>query len=83
MLPIAESGRRGLRTTIWGQVRPGTGRRQYQLQRLVRGRWANVGGRARTDVRGSYKRVVRSPVGVRFRVVWLETKTSSRPIVIR
>ena len=83
MLPIAESGRRGLRTTIWGQVRPGKGRREYQLQRLVRGRWADVGGRALTDVQGSYKRVVRSPVGARFRVVWLDTKTSSRPIVIR
>jgi hypothetical protein len=64
-------------------VRPGKGRREYQLQRLVRGRWADVGGRALTDVQGSYKRVVRSPVGARFRVVWLDTKTSSRPIVIR
>ena len=58
----------GCATTIWGQVRPGKGRREYQLQRLVRGRWANVGGRALTDVRGSYKRVVRSPVGARFRI---------------
>ena len=83
MLPIAQSGRRGLRTTIWGQVRPGAGRREYQLQRLFRGRWAQVGRPARTDVRGSYKRVVRSPAGTRFRIVWLDTMTSSRPIVVR
>jgi hypothetical protein len=83
MLPIAQSGRRGLRSTIWGQVRPGSGRREYQLQRLFRGRWAQVGRAARTDVRGSYKRVVRSPAGARFRIVWLDTMTSSRPIVVR
>jgi hypothetical protein len=83
MLPIAQSGRRGLRTTIWGQVRPGAGRREYQLQRLTGGRWAHVGRPALTDVRGAYKRVVRSPAGKRFRVVWLDTMTSSRPIVVR
>jgi len=83
MLPIAQSGRRGLRSTIWGQVRPGAGRREYQLQRLVRGRWAQVGRPARTDGRGSYKRVVRAPAGTRFRIVWLDTMSSSRPIVVR
>jgi hypothetical protein len=31
MLPITQAGRRGLRTTIWGQVRPGSGRRPYRL----------------------------------------------------
>jgi hypothetical protein len=83
MLPIAQSGRRGLRTTIWGQVRPGAGRREYQLQRLADGRWARVGGPALTDVRGSYKRVARAAAGTRFRILWLDTMTSSRPIVVR
>jgi hypothetical protein len=83
MLPIAQADRRGLRTTIWGQVRPGLGRRQYQLQRLAQGRWWAVGAPAETDVRGSYTRVVRAPKGTRFRIVWLPTMVSSRPIVIR
>jgi polysaccharide biosynthesis protein PslG len=83
MLPIAQSGRRGHRTTIWGQVRPSTGRRPYQLQRLVHGRWAHVGVPALTDARGSYTRVVWAARGTRFRTVWLGTMTSSRPIVIR
>lgn len=82
-LPIAQSGRRGRRTTIWGQVRPGAGRREYQLQRLTHGRWAQVGRPASTDARGSYKRVVWATVGTRFRIVWLDRMISSRPIVIR
>lgn len=82
-LPIAEAGRRGLRTTIWGQVRPGTGRRQYVLQRLVRGHWLVVGRPALTAADGSYTRVVYARVGTRFRIAWLPSNTLSRPIVVR
>ncbi|HEY7017662.1 MAG TPA: hypothetical protein VH297_04270 [Gaiellaceae bacterium] len=83
MLPIAESSRKGTRTTLWGQIRPGTGQRQYVLQRLALGRWSPVGRPGLTDSRGSYTRVVNAVKGTRFRLVWQPTKTSSRPIVIR
>ena len=83
MLPIVETARRGLRTTIWGQVRPGARRRLYQLQRLVPSGWTPVGGPgAVTDATGSYTRVVYAPTGTRFRVVSLETGTASRSIVV-
>jgi hypothetical protein len=82
MLPIAQAGRTGLRTTIWGQVRAGFGKREYRLQRLAGARWVNVGGPALTDVRGSYRRVVRAARGTRFRVLWLPTRTASRAIVV-
>ena len=82
MLPIAQAARTGLRTTIWGQVRAGFGKRAYRLQRLAGGRWVNVGGPAQTDLRGSYTRVVRAAKGTRFRVLWLPSRTASRSIVV-
>ena len=81
-LPIAQAARTGLRTTIWGQVRPGFGKRLYRLQRLAKVRWVSVGHPALTDIRGSYTRVVRATKGTRFRVVWLATGTASRAIVV-
>ena len=81
-LPIAQAGRKGLRTTIWGQVRPGFGKRLYRLQRLARGRWAPVGHPTLTNIRGSYTRVVRAAKGTRFRTVWLATGAASRAIVV-
>jgi hypothetical protein len=83
MLPIAEAGRHGRRTTIWGQVRPGTGRRSYVLQRLARGRWTSVGPPALTDFDSSYERVVNAPTGARFRIQWLPSSTSSPQLVVR
>ena len=82
MLPIAQQARKGLRTTIWGQVRPGFGKRLYRLQRLANGRWVSVGHPALTNIRGSYLRVVRAGKGTRFRVLWLTTGAASRAIVV-
>ena len=82
MLPIAQAARTGLRTTIWGQVRTGFGKRTYRLQRLASGRWVNVGAPALTNLRGSYARIVRAAPGTRFRVLWLPSRTPSRPIVV-
>jgi hypothetical protein len=82
MLPIAQAARAGLRTTIWGQVRVGFGKRAYRLQRLAGGRWVNVGGPAQTGLRGSYTRVVRAAKGTRFRALWLPSRTASRSIVV-
>ena len=88
MLPIVQSGRRGFRTTIWGQVRPGRGRRWYRLQRLSHGRWVSIGHPVRTNVFGSYTRVIRAPKGTRLRILYYPARVgfrehvSSRPIVV-
>ena len=83
MMPIVEAARTGLRTTIWGQIRPGTRQRLYQLQRLLPTGWTPVdGASAVTDSTGSYSRVVYALRGARFRVVSLDSGTSSRPITI-
>jgi hypothetical protein len=68
-LPLAEVSRNGSTTVLWGQVRPGSGRRSYVLQQLVFGRWKIVGSVARTDSRGFLRRTVRAPRGSRFRLV--------------
>ena len=60
-LPLAQVSRRGSRTTLWGQVRPRTGRQQYRL-RVLRGRtWQWLGPTGRTDARGVF--TVVAPVG--------------------
>src|SRR5919198_4854080 len=43
-LPLAQQSRHGSQTLLWGQVRPGHGRRVYRLQKLVNGRWTCSGG---------------------------------------
>jgi hypothetical protein len=88
MLPIAQAARYGLRTTIWGQVRPGFGKRLYRLQRLANGRWVSIGHPAVTNIRGAYTRVIRANKGTRLRIVYYpggigsSQRVSSRPIVV-
>lgn len=81
-LPIVESARQGQRTTIWGQVRPGSGRRLYQLQRLADGIWYPVGSLTATRLGGYYTRVVYARRGTRYRIVAPTIGGTSRQIVI-
>jgi hypothetical protein len=67
-LPLAEVSRHGTRTVLWGQVRPGSGRRPYMLQRLTGGRWVTIGGTARTGSTGSFERTLVLPPGSRVRL---------------
>jgi len=66
--PLAQRSRTGLRTTLWGQIRPGSGIRTYRLQQYSSGVWRSVGGNARTDARGFFTRTVRAGSGALFRV---------------
>jgi hypothetical protein len=77
MFPLAQIGRRGDRTTVWGQVRPGEGRQRYALQQLVRGRWVNIGRSARTDRHGYFRRTVRAAKGTQLRVFYSPRRLSS------
>jgi hypothetical protein len=67
-LPLAQVSRPGLRTVLWGQVKPGSGARTYVLQSYTGGRWLPVGGSARTDAGGTFSRTVTLPRGTRVRV---------------
>jgi hypothetical protein len=67
-LPLAQTGRSGSRARLWGQVRPGSGRRAYVLQRRSGGVWQAVGGSARTRASGVVTRSVSLPRGTRVRL---------------
>lgn len=67
-LPLAQISRRGFRTVVWGQVRPGSGRRPYVLQRWTGRRWVGVGGSRRTNARGTFVRVIRARPGDKLRI---------------
>jgi hypothetical protein len=75
--PLAQIARRGDRTTVWGQVRPGEGRQRYVLQQLVNGRWLNVGRAATTDRRGYFTRTVRAAKGSQLRIFYAARRLTS------
>jgi hypothetical protein len=67
-LPLAQMSRTGSQVVLWGQVRPGTGARPYELQQRVGGRWLTLGGTARTDGTGTFRRSVALARGSTVRV---------------
>ena len=79
-LPLAQVSRHGLRTVVWGQVRPGSGRRVYVLQRWNGRRWVHVGGARRTTARGTFMRAIRARPGTKLRV-WTPVVSYSSPLI--
>jgi hypothetical protein len=68
-LPLAVEKRSETAVTLWGQIRPGSGRLEYVLEQLRDGGWAPVGSASLTGPRGFFVRTVDAPAGTRFRVV--------------
>jgi hypothetical protein len=68
ILPLAQVSRRGLRTVVWGQVRPEDGRQRYVLQQFRGGKWRSVGGLRTTDGRGFLRRTLRAGKGAKLRL---------------
>jgi hypothetical protein len=66
-IPFAEQSRSGLRTVVWGTVRPG-GRATYRLQQFRAGAWQAVGGTYRTNAKGVFTRTVRAAKGTQLRI---------------
>ncbi len=77
VLPLAQVSRRGLRTTIWGQVRPEEGRQRYILQQFHNGGWRSVGGARTTNARGFLTRTVRAGKGAKFRLWYPRDRVAS------
>jgi hypothetical protein len=67
-LPFAQVSRHGMRTSVWGQVRPRSGRQPYRLQQFRDGHWQWVGGTRLTTLGGSLGRVVSAGHGARLRI---------------
>jgi hypothetical protein len=77
MFPLAQLSRRGDKTTVWGQVRPGEGRQRYVLQQFLDGRWTNIGRAATTDRRGYFRRTVRAAKGSQLRISYPAQRLTS------
>jgi hypothetical protein len=82
-MPLAQMSRRGTRTTVWGQIRPGSGKQTYRLRMRRGGRWTWVGGTRRTDSRGFFRVVLRSGRGASVQVYHPRTETFGSAIVVR
>jgi hypothetical protein len=79
-LPLAEMSRRGSRVVVWGQVRPGAGRRAYVLQRATGSGWRPLGGTAQTGAGGTFTRTLTLPAGTRVRLVAPAVGWASPPL---
>jgi hypothetical protein len=80
MLPLAQASRTGVRTVLWGQVRPGTGPQRYVLQQYRSGGWRSVGGVRTTSARGFLSRTVRAGQGAKFRL-WYPGERETSPLI--
>ena len=83
MLPLAQVSRRGNRTTIWGQVRPGSSAREYGLQEWIGTRWVTIGGLRETSARGYLLRVLDVPRGTSLRLWYPSGGVASPTLVVR
>jgi polysaccharide biosynthesis protein PslG len=83
MLPFSQVSRRGTSTTVWGQVRPGSGPQSFVLQRRVGGAWVAVEGTRRTSARGYFRRTIVAPKGTQLRIWYPARSLASATLVVR
>jgi hypothetical protein len=82
-LPLAQVTRRGSRTALWGQVRPGKGARTYRLQVRAGSGWRWAGPTARTNSAGFFSVTVTAPRATFVRVWSPEQHAYGWPLLVR
>jgi hypothetical protein len=83
MLPLTQVARRGSATTLWGQVRPRSGRQPYRV-RVSSGRgWRWATSTRVTNGRGFFSARVRAGRGARVQIWSPRDRTFSPPLSIR
>jgi hypothetical protein len=83
ILPLAQVSRRGLRTVVWGQVRPESGPQRYVLQQFRNGGWRAVDGVRTTSSRGFLVRTLRAGPGEKLRIWYPRGAVASPLLLIR
>ena len=83
MLPFVQISRRGSRTSVWGQVRPGVGSQPYLVQRWNGSAWVAVGGVGRTNARGYLTRTVAAAKGTKLRLWYPPQRIASPTLIVR
>jgi len=78
-LPLVQQSR----TVVWGQVRPGSGRRTYAIQRWTGHGWLTVGGIKRTASGGTFRTVVHVSQGTKIRLLAPQLGYASPLLVMR
>jgi hypothetical protein len=81
ILPLAQVSRSGLRTVVWGQVRPESGAERYVLQQFRDGAWRAVGGLRTTTPRGFLYRTLRAGKGAKLRL-WYPRDAVASPLLV-
>ena len=81
-LPLAEDGRAGARTTLWGQVRPRSGPQPYVLQVRRGGSWVALGGARTTGPGGTFRISVDAARGMLVRLWSPRDSLASPPLVV-
>ena len=79
-LPLSVEQRTKSTITLWGQVRPGSGRQQYVLEELRGSNWLRVGSTQRTSPHGFFKRVVPASANSLYRILWLTRGLTSTSV---
>jgi hypothetical protein len=79
-LPLTVEKRTSATITLWGQIRPGTGRQQYVLEQQRGTRWLRVGAAEWTSPRGFFKRAVPAVAGASYRVLQLTRGLTSSSV---
>jgi hypothetical protein len=69
-MPILQLSRRGSFVTLWGQIRPGDGRRRFRVRFEAGGGWRSTRATYRTDPRGFLTIRLRLPRGARAQLSW-------------
>jgi hypothetical protein len=83
MLPLVQVSRQGTRTTLWGQVRPGSGSQLYVLQTWRNGAWVGIGGLRSTSSRGFLTRTVTAAKRTQLRLWYPARRIASPTLVLR
>jgi hypothetical protein len=79
-LPLTQVARRGGNVSIWGQIRPRSGRQPFRVQRLAGGRWSFIGGTRMTNGRGFLSVTVPGRAGSLLRVWSTRDRRASLPL---
>jgi len=81
--PLAQVSRRGTRTALWGQIRPGEGLRTYRLEVSNGSRWRWVGPNRHTNSAGAFAATLTAPEGSLVRVWSPKDRSFGWPVLIR
>lgn len=82
-LPLAQVSRSGSRLVVWGQVRPGSGRRPFRVQVSTGRGWRWAGAARRTDARGFFRVTVSARRGARVRTWSPSARTFGAALSVR